>query len=251
MDDFGLDGGLGIAAPEAPNQSLWVSVIGYRWVASRGQDACPQCAALHGKEFYYNPGPGQASVDEMPKGRLHPNCGCTAKPITELKIPFVSNPKPKLYMLGKVEARSGFLVRLPGLKSRGIAPVYGRYGGDFWTGGRDISNDAQPDPHAYDAPGDDDMDEIFKDHDLCYDVHGRDCIECDRKLYKDFNKLHPDPRNWANPPETQQDIEYAKRYRSVAMMLFYGKIKAAELENAFHAPVDKDIRASHQAEHLS
>lgn len=232
MDDFGVDGGLGIPAPEAPDQAWCVRRIGYRWIASQGKDACPQCAALHGKEFYFAPGPGQASVDEMPKGQLHPNCRCTREPVSEAKIPGLSNPKPKPYMQGKVEARGGFLFRLPGLKSRGIAPVYGRYGGDFWTGGCDTSHDSQPDPHAYDAPGEDDLDETCKSHDLCYDVHGRDCLECDRKLYEDLNALDPDPRNWTNPPTTQDDIDYAERYRKLAMALFLIKIKAAELENA-------------------
>jgi hypothetical protein len=246
MDDFGLDGGLGIPAPEAPDQAWCVRRIGYRWIASRGKDACPQCAALHGKVFYFEPGSGQASVDEMPQGQLHPNCRCTREPVSEVKIPGVSNPKPKPYMLGKVEGRGGFFFRLLGLNSKSTIPIYGRYGGPYWTGGRDTSNDTQPDPHVYDAPGDDDLDEACKSHDLCYDAHGRDCLECDRKLYEDLNALDSDPQYWASPPATQDDVDYAKRYRNMAIGLFWMKIKAAEIENAIKGNAGKNMATLYQ-----
>jgi hypothetical protein len=82
---------------------------------------------LHDKEFYIDPVPGQASVEEMPKGQLHPNCDCTKIPITEFVLPFISNPKLKPYMVGKVRAMGGFLFRDPSLNSLGLMPVYGRY----------------------------------------------------------------------------------------------------------------------------
>jgi hypothetical protein len=103
MPRFEFDGGLGIPASEAPEQGLRSRTIGFRWVASRGKDACPQCAALHDKEFYYEPKAGQASYDEMPKGQLHPNCRCAKKPIEELILSETSYPPIKPYMKGKVK----------------------------------------------------------------------------------------------------------------------------------------------------
>ncbi len=129
MPRFKFDGGLEISAPEAPQQGLRARTIGYRWVASRGKDACPQCAALHDKEFYYEPKPGQASVEEMPKGQLHPNCRCTQKPLSDLENKIrLFNPEIKSYMEGKVEhGFLGFLFRKDSLNSLGDAPIYGRY----------------------------------------------------------------------------------------------------------------------------
>lgn len=128
MPRFKFDGGVEIPAPEAPQQGLRVRTIGYRWVASRGKDACPQCAALHDKEFYYEPKPGQASVEEMPKGQLHPNCRCTQKPITEFSILKRYNPNIKPYMVGKVkQGVFGQLVRMESLNSLGIMPIHGKY----------------------------------------------------------------------------------------------------------------------------
>jgi hypothetical protein len=127
MPRFEFDGKSMIPASEAPDQDLRSLTIGYRWVASRGTNDCPQCAALHDKEFYYKPKLGQASVAEMPKGQLHPNCDCTKVPITELTELPSSDPVPKPYMEGKVKAKGGFLFRASTINSLGIAPVYGRY----------------------------------------------------------------------------------------------------------------------------
>ncbi|MBI4798571.1 MAG: hypothetical protein HY794_07545 [Desulfarculus sp.] len=217
MGGIGFDGGLGIPAPEGSDQEYFVRKIGYRWLASRGKDACRQCALLHNKIFYFKPEPGQASVREMPKGQLHPNCGCTTEPIIEVVVPLITNPKLKPYMIDKAQVIRGLIFRLPNLNSKGSAPIYGRYGGDYWTGGRDTSHDLHPDPHDYNAPGEDDMDEIFKSHDLCYDANGRDSLECDKKLYSELEALDPDPQNWDNPPVADGDIDYAKRYRRLAM----------------------------------
>jgi len=127
MRKFDFDGGLGIPAPERPGKDLRTRTIGYRWVASRGKKACAQCAALHGKEFYFKPGPGQASVEEMPNGQLHPNCRCTKKPIDELILAETSYPPIKPYMEGKVEKIGGLLFRRKSLNSLGNAPIYGKY----------------------------------------------------------------------------------------------------------------------------
>lgn len=118
-----------------PQSGLRSRRIGLRWIASRGKKACPQCAALHGKVFYYKPGPGQASVDDMPKGELHPNCRCTRQPVSD----FVSPSPPKFtikpfsptihaYMRNQVEhGLWGELVRSKEVKSLGCAPVHGKY----------------------------------------------------------------------------------------------------------------------------
>ncbi len=129
MEEFGVDGGLGIPAPEAPDQAWCVRRIGYLWIASQGKDACPQCAALHGKVFYFEPGPGQASVDDMPKGQLHPNCRCTREPVSEIVETEATPYRPRIrpYMEGKVEVKFGLLFRLKELNSQGSAPIYRKY----------------------------------------------------------------------------------------------------------------------------
>lgn len=51
-------------------------VVGFRWISSRGQGACEACAALHGQEFYFEPGPGQRDAADAPEPPLHPYCKC-------------------------------------------------------------------------------------------------------------------------------------------------------------------------------
>jgi len=82
----------------------------------------------------------------------------------------------------------------------------------------------------YDPPGDDDLDEVCKSHDLGYDTNGRDNLDVDRKLVKELEDLDPDPRKWSKPPETEEDIAYASAYRTSAMWGFSLKVKKAELE---------------------
>jgi len=132
MEQFDISEDTPTLQEDPSSPALKTRVVGYLWVASRGKDACPKCAALHGKEFFHEPKPGQASVEEMPKGQLHPNCRCTEKPITEL-LPLEGNKKPfnptkKPYMVGKVEhGLFGELVRVKSLNSLGWAPIHGRY----------------------------------------------------------------------------------------------------------------------------
>jgi len=210
-------------------------LIGYQWVASRGKRACPKCTALHGKKFYVKPRAGQASVDDMPKGQLHPNCGCTPKPMVVLRLPFgqrrLFNPTIPDYMADQmVHDKWGAMVRVSSLNSKGKAPIYRKFGGDFWTAGRDVSHLTEKDMSLYDEPADDDLDEVCKQHDMGYDVNGRDSLDVDRKNVADLEKLDPNPENWSTPPETDDDLAYAYWYRKMAAQLFRLRVKQAELD---------------------
>ncbi|MFH1032969.1 MAG: hypothetical protein V1806_00555 [Pseudomonadota bacterium] len=108
-------------------EGLRLRIIGFRWVASQGKDDCPQCAALHDKVFYFYPKPGQASVEDMPRGQLHPNCDCTREPVKELLASETPHPPIKPYMEGKVKKIAGLLFRRSSLNSLGEAPIYGKY----------------------------------------------------------------------------------------------------------------------------
>ena len=118
LDDLGEDGQDGDTAQDKAGEGPQTRLIGYRWLAGRGKEACPKCAALHNKVFYKNPQPGQASIDDMPKGRLHPNCGCTTEPIIGYNFGEVivetHHPTIKPYMQGKVVRVTppGFLFRI-------------------------------------------------------------------------------------------------------------------------------------------
>jgi len=231
LDDLGEDGQDGDTAQDKAGEGPQTRLIGYRWLAGRGKEACPKCAALHNKVFYKHPEPGQASIDDMPKGQLHPNCGCTTKPVVKWPDLQYFKPTIKPYMVGKIRRNAlGALVREEHLNSLGEMPIYGKYCGDYWTSGRDVSHDSEQDINSYDPPSDDDMDELCKMHDLAYDSGGRDSLEADRALLTKLRALDPDPSKWRNPPETEEDIEYARWYRAFAILAFHFRIRNAEIE---------------------
>lgn len=64
------DGGKGKAG-EGPQARL----IGYRWIAGRGKEACPKCAALHNKVFYKNPSRARPRLMTCPRGSCTPIVG--------------------------------------------------------------------------------------------------------------------------------------------------------------------------------
>lgn len=224
------------------NQPL-VKVIGYRWVSSRPQTACRACASLHGQEFYFKPKDGQRSVAEMPDPPLHPNCRCTRVEMVAVDLAVLeadassyegdkfqesvrNNQAIKPYM-SRVAYMGwkGFIWRR-GAFFRG--PIYGRYGGKLWSYGRDMSGgiappDIPPDPE-------DDMDAIFAQHDSCYDMF--ETIKCDRRLVNALEGLAEDPRMWRNPPTTEDDIAYAKKYREHAIWWFKASIARFEMRES-------------------
>jgi hypothetical protein len=110
-------------------EEIRTQTVGYRWESSKGKQACPQCAALHGQEFYYHPQPGQTPAEGMPEPPLHPNCRCTRQPILDLVIDKgilqSEHPTIKPYVEGKVVRVVGLdlLFRLENISG---GPIYGK-----------------------------------------------------------------------------------------------------------------------------
>lgn len=84
----------------------------------------------------------------------------------------------------------------------------------------------------YDLPGDDDLDEVCKNHDLGYDTYGRDNLSVDKRLVEELKQLDPDPKKWRNPPATDEDVKYAKYYRKFAISWFSRQIAVKEMLKA-------------------
>jgi hypothetical protein len=76
---------------------------------------------------------------------------------------------------------------------------------------------------------------------MCYYANGQDSLECDRKLYNKLKGLDPDPGKWGTVPSTMEDLDYAKRYRRAAILLFWLKIKNTELNNAYTPMLENPI----------
>ena len=82
----------------------------------------------------------------------------------------------------------------------------------------------------YDSPGEDDLDEICKRHDLCYDFQGRNSLECDRRLVEELEGLNADPTNWDNSPQIADDVIYASVYLGLMRFYFKQRVKNAEFD---------------------
>ena len=213
-------------------------VIGYRWVTFGGSNACKQCADLNGREFYLNPGPGQASVSDMPHPPLHPNCGCKLMEIIDVAQatgrqgelegeqnlgPEAQQPKesdtdeqPEVVMdsIVGLSWRSGYITS---------GPIYGKFCGKDWTNNKHDPNYK----YAVDKrmPPQDDLDDACKAHDFLYE--GQEEAKADRQLAEALAALPEDPRMWRKkPPEDK--IEEARRYRKWALLYFQGAVAARE-----------------------
>ncbi len=234
------------------NRSM-VKVIGYRWVSSRPSRACPECSSLDGQEFFFHPQDGQRSVADMPAPPLHPNCRCTRVEMVEF-TPAALHAEPQVYE-GDKESRTDCVEQQIKPYMEGVAyigfmkliwrhnallkgPIYGRYGGKQWSYGRDLS-DGEPPPDRPPDP-EDDMDAIFAQHDRCYDMFEE--VECDRQLVKELEGLADDPRMWRNPPATEYDIAYARRYRKHAIWLFRRFVRAHDLPKAMRESLEHEIQ---------
>jgi hypothetical protein len=66
---------------------------------------------------------------------------------------------------------------------------------------------------------------------MCYGSNGRDNPACDHRLVQALESLDPDPKNWSKSPETELDIDYARRYRWSAIWAFKTKIAYDSLQN--------------------
>lgn len=202
-----------------------IKVLGYRWLSSGGHDACPRCAALHGKEFLFKPSGGQLSVEEMPEPPLHPNCRCTALEIIGFDgtgvAPEENDNSPEANSISKDE--------YVGLRWRRNTPfngpIYEKYGGLHWSEGRDTT-DPEAQPCADKTPADS-MDAIFAEHDNCYDLISQH--PCDLVLIEELLSLPNDPRDWDRPPAVGKHDE-AKTYRKWAIRVFKWKVYWHDVE---------------------
>ena len=214
-------------------------VVGYRWITFGGENACKQCAALNGREFYLNPGPGQASVSDMPHPPLHPNCGCKLMEIID--VARVAGRRGETEGEQDLEAADGqpgeedgeekqpevFVDGIVGLSWRDghitSGPIYGKFCGKNWTYGQHVyrNNYTQDDK----IKAEDDLDTACFNHDKKYT--DEKYAEADRELVQALAALPEDPRMWPNrPPEHK--IEEAKRYRKWALRYFRGAVANRE-----------------------
>lgn len=205
---------------------------GYRWVSTRGKEACPQCAERHGKIFALIPGDGEYPYFGMQKPPLHPNCRCTLVEYFEFTSGNATSreggSEVSDYPTGAPYIRGGASDSLYKLhwKNNGRSvlngPVYELYGGQKWTAGRN------PDDITDQGPADitpaDDMDACFASHDYGYDTNSEH--ETDKALLNELEALPEDPRLWARPP---RNISYAITYRKYAIFWFKGKIGREEV----------------------
>lgn len=213
-------------------------VVGYRWITFGGNNACKQCAALNGREFYLNLGPGQASVSDMPHPPLHPNCGCKLMEIIDVARatgqpgeldqeqdlgPAAQQPKEG----GTDEQPEVVMDSIVGLSWRSgcitYGPIHGRFCGKGWTNGRHDPEGKLP--VNKELPGLDDLDEACKAHDLKYEAH--QYAVADRQLAEALAALPEDPRTWPKKPPVEK-IEEAGKYRKWALLYFQGAVAARE-----------------------
>ncbi|MFH2128196.1 MAG: hypothetical protein ABIK12_16895, partial [Pseudomonadota bacterium] len=211
-------------------------VVGYRWITFGGENACKQCAALNGREFYLSPGPGQASVSDMPHPPLHPNCGCKLMEIIDISnalpdqaatLPADKEPRGDEQEGKAPEKTDGCelfkdrLLKLHWRKEHILnGPVYGNFCGEFWNKGQDTRS-GKIASQQNDYPNDD-LDAACQAHDFGYDH--LDETETDINLVRHLEGLSEDPRMWLNPPDPSM-LEEAERYRKLAIFWFKLKIR--------------------------
>jgi hypothetical protein len=103
-------------------------------------------------------------------------------------------------------------------------PIRTKWCGENWSGGKDAR-----DPNAVgpeDTTPEDDLDEICKEHDDCYDQGGSD--ECDRRIVENIEALPKDPRKWREPPP-ESEIDATMSFMGITKFYFKYKINEREL----------------------
>lgn len=202
-------------------------VVGFRWTSSRGQGACEACAALHGQEFYFEPGPGQRDAADAPEPPLHPYCKCRLDDIVRYEFNTenenegtahetheTTHPSIKPYMEDVTRNPVWRII----VRNNGSdwTPIWGKYCGKNWSNGRDTGvAGTQP---SENSASEDSLDAACWSHDLCYDEHEK--IYCDKMLIKNLEYLAGDPARWSYPPNTEEEADYAAAYRAFALFAF-------------------------------
>jgi hypothetical protein len=136
----------------------------------------------------------------------------------------------------------GWLDMVYGCDGRSIidGPSYGNYGGERWRFGRNESKidelvaaqDLTRDEWLAEnyIPTVDSLDRVFEDHDYCYDKGGNQpnfsaaTLACDQAMIKTLEGLDEDPRKWPNPPQKEEDVEYARKFRETRFIISSPKL---------------------------
>ena len=198
---------------------------------------------MNGREFYFNPGPGQKPTTDMPHPPLHPNCGCKLEEIIDVaravsqaedwgETDGAAGGEAKLREGDRAESRpedNPELFKDPyvGLTWRkghiSNGPVYGNFCGEYWTYGQDTRGKHYTKDEGIKPTSD--MDAACKIHDKEY-VDGNK-YQANRNLVAALRALPEDPRKWdKNPPEYK--IEEARKYRKWALWYFENEVARVE-----------------------
>ncbi len=194
-------------------------LVGYRWMASGGSQACEQCAAMDGREFYLHPQTGQPrypdDIAQLPP--LHPNCRCKLEPITDYRQVVADSldagPPPSWHNPYLHEESRKVLGGYWGNDGREITdgPAKWNYCGKNWTAGRNPNNMLPGEEYTLHPEPANDLDCHCKDHDDCYERAARSADpaaarkRCDEILVEEARRLPEDPRQWNNPPDNIVD----------------------------------------------
>ena len=200
-------------------------LVGYRWMASGGSQACEQCAAMDDREFYLNPQAGQSrypdDITQMPP--LYPNCRCRLEPITDYRQMVADSldagPPPSWHNPYLHEESHKFGGGHWGNDGREITdgPANWNYCGKNWTAGRNPNNMLLGEEYTLRPEPDNDLDCHCQDHDDCYERAARspDPVaarkRCDALLIEGAKRLPEDPRLWNNPPDNIEDGDKLRR----------------------------------------
>ena len=244
-------------------------VVGKRWQSERSRQACEQCRALDGQEFYFAPGPGQRSISEMPQAPLHPNCRCSVEDILDYakvmreqnewgeddaRQPAEDAPAPaeRLFESHNISPR----FHQGAKQALGVnwcndgrkvsdGPNYGNWGGQNWGGGMNITGLNKGKMDELGEAGKllepiDKMDDFFKDHDYCYLNIGPDDdrekaeFDCNQQLINGLRSLPDDPNHpgWGDKHKNEKEVDYARRMRAYATWCFEGRINWYVVEQA-------------------
>lgn len=157
----------------------------------------------------------------MPDPPLHPNCRCQVLDITRTRVEADSQEAGQDYIEGGSVIGGGHWMNNG--RSPFDGPVYEKWCGQYWSGGRDTRDPKARGPkNSFPS---DDMDAACQGHDTCYDMFEEDY--CDRKLVKDLEALSDDPAMWRYPPN-KQSREKARDFRGLAIWWFKRQIRMRE-----------------------
>lgn len=108
---------------------------GVEHVATLDERCCLECGGYDGLTFFYEPGPGEASISEAPRIPVHARCRCVQVPLTRwTEMLGITAPSPSLRasMNGPVPTTLPFKVWLRGQAASVQDKVLGKTRGAMW-----------------------------------------------------------------------------------------------------------------------